>query len=35
MRVSEDARKLIIASEKLPGAERWENIENRTIRMFA
>jgi hypothetical protein len=35
MRVSEDAPKLIIASEKLPGAERWENIGNRTIRMFA
>ena len=35
MRVSTDSSKLTIASEKLPGAERWENIENRTIRMFA
>jgi len=35
MRLSTDSGRLTIASEKLPGAERWENIENRTIRMFA
>ena len=35
MRVSTDSSRLTIASEKLPGAQRWENIENRTIRMFA
>jgi hypothetical protein len=26
--------RLTIASEKLPGEDRWENIENRTVRMF-
>jgi glutamine amidotransferase len=35
MRFSADPERLTIASEKLPGVERWENIENRTVRMFA
>jgi predicted glutamine amidotransferase len=35
MRFSTDGGKLVIASEVLPGNERWENIENGTVRSFS
>jgi glutamine amidotransferase len=34
MRVNAEPGRLTIASEKLPGESRWENIENRTVRLF-
>ena len=34
MRYSTDGGRLVIASEVLPGNERWEKIDNRTVRTF-
>lgn len=34
MRYSTDGGKLVIASDVLPGNERWEKVENRTVRLF-